>query len=322
MLFCMSDSSTPAENAVKEDQATAMHDASVPERLAARIQAIAEDRTSGATAILTDAVAVLRVAIADASSLPGVARALCEAQPSMAPVWNATLEAMAGAGHPGRLDRFAARVALGSAALARFAREHFLDPAAPLRMVTLSSSASVRTILEAVSADRPVRVGCAEGRPALEGRVLAATLGAAGLPVTLFSDAGLGHALAGADAVVLGADAVAPEWFINKSGTYMLAAMAARQGVPVYVAATRDRFVGHALGAQLPVQESPPEEIWDHPAPGVTVRNPYFERTPLDLITAVISDLGILGADAVSDACTVAQDDAALEALRALTEED
>ena len=300
-----------------------MHDVTVPEHIAARIEAIAANRTAGATAILAEAVAVLRAAIPDASSLPVVARALCEAQPSMAPVWNASLEALAGAGLPDRLDRFAARAAQGPAALARFAREHFLDEGdAPLRAVTLSASASVRTVLEAVSADRAVRAACAEGRPALEGRALAAALGAAGVPVTLFSDAGLGHALAGADAVVLGADAVAPEWFINKSGTYMLVAMAARQSVPVYVAATRDRFVGHTLGALLPLREGPPEEVWDHPATGVTVRNPYFERTPLDSVTAVISDLGILWADMVEDACTTTHDDAALEALRTLTEDD
>jgi translation initiation factor 2B subunit (eIF-2B alpha/beta/delta family) len=40
----------------------------------------------------------------------------------------------------------------------------------------------------------------------------------------------------------------------------------------------------------------------------VSVRNRYFERTPLDLVTAVISDLGVLGAALVPDACPTSDD--------------
>src|SRR5436190_1738139 len=82
-------------------------------------------------------------------------------------------------------------------------------------------------------------------RPALEGRRLASRLAAAGIAVTYFSDAAISQALGGADAVVFGADAVAPEWFLNKSGTRMLAAAAGQQGLPVHVIATRDKFVSH-----------------------------------------------------------------------------
>jgi translation initiation factor 2B subunit (eIF-2B alpha/beta/delta family) len=245
----------------------------------------------------------------------------------MAPVWNAGIEAVLAcaetptARRGERFERFAQRVARAPRALARFAVDCFAleDPAAPLRLVTLSSSRSVLTAVEALAAARPLRLACAEGRPALEGRRLAAALGARGIPVTFFSDAAVGHGLAGADAVLVGADAIAPEWFLNKSGTRMLAAAAAQQGVPFYVAATREKFVGHAVAARLVVREGAAAEIWDAPPPGVTVRNPYFEATPLDLVTGVISDAGVLGAGMVPDVCNESADAARLQALAELT---
>jgi len=299
-----------------------MHSVAIPEHLAQRIHAIAVDRTSGASAILTDAIAILREAAAEPATLAEAARALCRAQPSMASLWNAAIAATAEGPESSRLDAFAERAAGAPAAIARYAREHFLDtPDTPLRAVTVSSSGSVRSVLEAVAADRAVRAACAEGRPAYEGHTLAAELAASGVPVTLFADAGLGHALAGADVVIVGADAIAPEWFINKIGTAMLAAMALRQSVPVYVVATRHKFVGHELAALLPLDEGPSEEIWEDPPAGITVRNFYFERIPLDLVTAVITDDGIIGARTVPDVCAAAQDEAAIEALRVLSAE-
>jgi translation initiation factor 2B subunit (eIF-2B alpha/beta/delta family) len=292
------------------------------EHLRQRIEAVASDRQSGATAIHALALAVLQDATATGQPIVPVARALCRAQPNMASVWNAAAAAVAARFEPDRLTRFAARVARAPGALARHAREHFLTAGStPLRAVTVSSSAAVRTVLTAVSTDRPVRVACGEARPGLEGRVQAAALAAAGVPASIFADAGLGHALAGADLVLVGADAMAPEWFVNKSGTAMLAAMAARLGVPVYVAATSDRFAGHALAGRLPLDEGLAEEVWDEPPANVTPHNPTFERVPLDLVTAVLSDVGLLGIGMVPDACAAAQDDALLTALGTLADE-
>jgi translation initiation factor 2B subunit (eIF-2B alpha/beta/delta family) len=103
--------------------------------------------------------------------------------------------------------------------------------------------------------------------------------------------------------VVVGADAVSPDWFLNKSGTRMLATAAAQQGVPLYVCATRDKFVSRAIAGRLSIRDESPSEIWPAPPAGVTVRNRYFEPTPVDLVSAVISDIGVLGAALVPDAC-------------------
>jgi translation initiation factor eIF-2B subunit delta len=286
--------------------------ADVPAEFGHRIARVASDRESGASEVCEEAIRILRDALRAGAPIKPIARALCRAQPSMAPVWNAALEALASAHGPERFERFAERVARAPRALARFGAACFADEPShrPLRLVTLSFSRSVLTVFEALARTRTVRVACSESRPALEGRRLASRLAASGTAVTCFSDAAIGHALASADAVLVGADAVAPEWFLNKSGTRMLAAAATQQGMPVYVVASRDKFVSHAIAARMVAREGAPAEIWDAPPARVSVRNPYFEPTPLDLIASVISDIGVLGAAVVADVCEPSEDDA------------
>jgi HSP20 family molecular chaperone IbpA len=158
-----------------------------------------------------------------------------------------------------------------------------------MRVVTLSRSSSVLITLHAIRAIRPLEVSCSESRPAMEGRRLAADLAAAGVRVTFYGDAALAHALHDAEAVLVGADAVASSWFLNKSGTKMLAAAATHHGVPVYVAATRDKFVDEKLAGRLQERTHDPKEVWDSAPEGVQVHNCYFEATPLELVTAVIT---------------------------------
>lgn len=276
------------------------------------ISGIAADRESGASEILSRALDVLRQAMSrPAGDRLRLARALCRAQPGMAPVWNAALAAVTDEGQPARFDRFVQRVQRAPAALTRVATEWFseLDPSprarksGPLSLVTLSSSASVRQALEALVKVRPLRVACAEGRPALEGRHMASALAKAGAVVTLFSDAAIAEGLRDRDAVIVGADAVASEWLINKVGTRMLAAAAALVGVPVYVAASRDKFCAPALAPYILPRDGPPTEIWDTAPSAISVRNPYLERVPLDLVTALITDGGMMPAANVPQFC-------------------
>jgi translation initiation factor 2B subunit (eIF-2B alpha/beta/delta family) len=137
----------------------------------------------------------------------------------------------------------------------------------------------------------------------MEGRRLASTLAAHAIPVELFTDAAISTALDEADLIVVGADAVGPAAWINKSGTRMLAAAANLRGLPVHVLATSDKLVTAPLWPHLTRHDASPSEVWDSAPAGVRVRNPYFEAIPLELATTVISDLGVLGCDMVPDAC-------------------
>jgi len=268
-----------------------------------KIDALAADRTTGASGIVAKAVDILTAAKASDVDLREVTEALFRAQPTMASVWNAAAAALSD--DPARLTEFAERVRRAPHAIARYAATHFAEHASdrPLHMVSISCSGSVVVALKAIRAARTVRVCCSESRPALEGRRLAAELVAAGIPVTYFSDAAIAGALGDADAVLVGADAIASTWFLNKTGTRMLSAAATQQGVPVYVVASRDKFAGRELAARLAIRSGEPAEVWDSAPAGVDVRNPYFEVIPLDLVTAVISDLGILGTGMIPDVC-------------------
>ena len=81
------------------------------------------------------------------------------------------------------------------------------------------------------------------------------------------------------------------------------AALATELGVPVYVVATRDKFVPPRVAAVLGLRQGPVAEVWGQPPHGVTVRNPYFERVPLALVRAVLSDGGVLDAGLVRKRC-------------------
>jgi translation initiation factor 2B subunit (eIF-2B alpha/beta/delta family) len=237
----------------------------------------------------------------------------------MAPMWNAALAAIDARDRPERFARFAERVARAPAAIARFGvalLTEAVDRDAPLTIVTVSFSATVLHVLTALARERAVRVACSESRPALEGRALASRLAAAGVAVELFGDAAIGAALVGADAVLTGADAVTPDRIVNKSGTRMLAAAGARQGVPLYVIAARDKCLDPRLAPRLLHREGEPAEVWDAPPEGVVVRNPYFEAVPLDLVAALITDAGVVGpADAPALCETPASDEAVALAL-------
>jgi translation initiation factor 2B subunit (eIF-2B alpha/beta/delta family) len=268
-----------------------------------KIDALAADRTTGASGIVAKAVDILTAAKASDVDLREVTEALFRAQPTMASVWNAAAAALSD--DPARLTEFAERVRRAPHAIARYAATHFAEHASdrPLHMVSISCSGSVVVALKAIRAKRTVRVSCSESRPALEGRRLASELVAAGIPVTYFSDAAIAGALGDADTVLVGADAIASTWFLNKTGTRMLSAAATQQGVPVYVVASRDKFAGRELAARLAIRSGEPAEVWESAPAGVDVRNPYFEVIPLDLVTAVISDLGILGTGMIPDVC-------------------
>jgi translation initiation factor 2B subunit (eIF-2B alpha/beta/delta family) len=275
----------------------------VPDEIIGRIEALRGNNTSGASELLADVISILSAARAARADLPRVAEAVCTAQPTMAPVWNAARAALSPV--PDAFDHFIQRVRRAPAALARYTAAHFRedDSGRAVRIVTLSYSSSVVVAINAIRATRVLHVSCSESRPAQEGRRLAADLVAVGTSVDFFTDAAIAHALDSADAVIVGADAVGPTWFLNKCGTRMLAAAATQQGVPVYVVATRDKFVGHQLAGRLLVRSGDAREVWDVAPPGVAVRNPYFESTPLELITSVISDIGMLGTGMVAEVC-------------------
>ena len=103
------------------------------------------------------------------------------------------------------------------------------------------------------------------------------------------------------DAVIVGADRIARNGdTANKIGTYSLAVLAAHHEIPFYVAAPRSTFdFNIPNGAAIPIEERAAEEVVSfggaRVAPdGALVFNPAFDVTPAHLITAFVTERGIL----------------------------
>jgi methylthioribose-1-phosphate isomerase len=143
-----------------------------------------------------------------------------------------------------------------------------------------------------------------ETRPYLQGaRLTAYELVQEGIPVTLVTDNMAGHLMSRGevDVIVVGADRIAANGdTANKIGTYALAVLAKRHGIPFYVAAPLSTFdLKIPDGSHIPIEERPAGEVTGYRevrwAPeGVKVRNPAFDVTPADLITGIVTEKGVV----------------------------
>jgi len=171
-------------------------------------------------------------------------------------------------------------------------------------LATSGHGTALGVIRSAVQAGKQVSVFADETRPVLQGaRLTAWELQQDGIPVTILPDVAAGHLLAQGriDLVIVGADRVAANGDVaNKIGTYPLAVMALRHGIAFYVACPLSTIdLSLASGADIPIEERSREEVsgfgsetWA-PA-GVPVFNPAFDVTPAELVTALITEAGIL----------------------------
>jgi methylthioribose-1-phosphate isomerase len=148
--------------------------------------------------------------------------------------------------------------------------------------------------------DKGISVVACETRPYLQGaRLTAWECLQEGIPCTLITDNMAGHMMSRKeiDLVIVGADRIAANGdTANKIGTYTLAVLARRHGLPFYVAAPLSTFDAKiADGSLIPIEERPADEVTGYRgtrwAPqGVAVRNPAFDITPAQLITAIICE--------------------------------
>ena len=150
---------------------------------------------------------------------------------------------------------------------------------------------------------RGVSVWVDETRPVLQGsRLTAWELERLGIPYEIIVDAAAGTLFAAGlvDAVVVGADRIAANGdFANKIGTYPLAVLADVHGVPFYVAAPVTTLdPGTPDGGSIRVELRPGDEVVDRAtAPAAArVHNPAFDVTPARLVTALITDRGVIRA--------------------------
>jgi translation initiation factor 2B subunit (eIF-2B alpha/beta/delta family) len=281
--------------------------------LAAAMQALRVDRHSGASALARQVAAAVALWAMKApagsreefvAGLRTAARWLAGARPSMlalAQVSGLLVESAADAPADEdidalrrRVDETARQVVEGWAAASERIAAH-ARAVLPATVLTHSYSASV---VAALRAREPDRVVVCESRPLFEGRATARELAAAGIAVTLVTDAQGPLFLSQVGAVLVGADGVLADGaVVNKVGTYALALAARDHGRPFYAACESLKISPRQEWSKAEVEEGDPAEVLPDPIDGVAVRNVYFERTPARLVTALITEEGVFRPD-------------------------
>jgi methylthioribose-1-phosphate isomerase len=157
-------------------------------------------------------------------------------------------------------------------------------------------------IRSAVKAGKEVNVIACETRPLLQGaRLTAWELSRDGIPVTVITDSMAAHVMRTGtiDAVIVGADRVTGDAVFNKIGTYMHAVLARYHTIPFYVAAPLSTFDLQRRARDVVIEERGRDEITtignrSFVPSGVPVMNPAFDATPLGLVSAIITEIGIV----------------------------
>src|SRR4051794_29166571 len=159
-------------------------------------------------------------------------------------------------------------------------------------------------VIAALAARGPVEVLACETRPLLQGaRLTVWELARLGIPHALCADGAAAGLIARGevDAVVVGADRVAANGDVaNKVGTYAHALAARAAGIPFVVAVPVSTLdAGTATGADIVIEERDADEVRRVggrlvTVEGTPVRNPAFDVTPAALVTAVVTERGVM----------------------------
>lgn len=282
-------------------------------------RALIEDRASGASQLARQALdslaeyagisehqdpAVLRRALVD------FGEQLQYARPSMAPIYNmiqrwvdrfedvatedvAQLRKEAGAIAQSLADQSLKAVSRA----ADHAAKHIGSDAT---VITHSLSSSVTETMQLL-APRGVQAIVTEGRPGFEGHQQALHLDRARIPVTLVTDAQMGHFAAQATVALVGADTLLSDGsVINKVGTSLLALAAREHGVPFYVCCESFKSIPFSARS-IELEHADPAELDAPRGKYITPMNIYFDVTPARLVSAWITDDGVTESPPSSD---------------------
>ncbi len=287
------------------------------------IEELRNDRTHGASQLARQAAGVLKTA-AEYSQVDSVEQFLQEqkavgerlisARPAMAPVFNIVnglLNTIADKATEMELDsirRFtisrANEAIKGSleaiAQIAKYGSELIADGD---RIMTHSYSSTVEAVLEAAfTKHRDIEVIITRSGPGRTGERIARELGLYGIPSTFIDDAAMGFYVATVSKVMVGADRVCADGkVVNGIGTYQLALVAERANIPLYVFCETLKFDPRLRSNGVDLEEKEPSEVVGagRLPPGVKVKNPYFDITPLELIAGIVTENGLLRSEEV-----------------------
>jgi len=170
-------------------------------------------------------------------------------------------------------------------------------------LATAGYGTALGVIRSSFKKHKDIKVYASETRPFLQGaRLTCWELSKESIPVVLITDNMAGYLMNKGEIsfVVTGADRIASNGdTANKIGTYTAAVLARENRIPFYVAAPLSTIdFGLENGSQIPIEERDPDEVRKIGSsyitlPDIEVRNPAFDVTPAEYITAIITEKGI-----------------------------
>lgn len=173
-------------------------------------------------------------------------------------------------------------------------------------LATAGAGTALAVIYQAHRDGKVVHVYADETRPVLQGaRLTAWELIQSGIDVTLICDNMAAQVMKEGkiDCIIVGADRIAANGDVaNKIGTYGVAVLAKAHGIPFYVAAPFSTIdLSMETGEGIPIEQRNPIEVTEglgkRTAPdGVRVYNPAFDVTPSSLVSAIITEQGVVRA--------------------------
>jgi len=171
-------------------------------------------------------------------------------------------------------------------------------------LATAGYGTALGVIRAAWEEGKRIKVIATETRPLLQGaRLTVWELVKDGIPVTLITDNMVGYVMAKnlVNKVIVGADRILLDGHvINKIGTYTIAVLAHKHNIPFYVAAPTSTIDPHTLIDKVVIEERHPDEVRTVlgrlyvTVKNVPVLNPAFDITPPELVTAIITEKGVI----------------------------
>jgi len=169
-------------------------------------------------------------------------------------------------------------------------------------LATVGYGTALGVIRVAWEQGKRIKVFATETRPKLQGaRLTTYELKSDGIPVTLITDGMVGYVMHKrlVNRVFVGADRIVRDAVINKIGTFTVAVVAKAHGIPFYVAAPKSTFDLMHTSSEIVIEERSPSEVTHFcsqriAAEGIDVLNPAFDVTPMEYVTAIICESGIL----------------------------
>ncbi len=273
------------------------------------IDSLALDHRRGAAEIVHDGIGLFREITHLAERNPLAAeqlfgravRRLAKGQLSMAPLLN-LLNRICRCRERTGADWGRFSVLLEEELLPEFSRVREIEgkikylPRIGSSIITFSNSSTVANVIIACYQrfKWPERVICGEGRPLREGVYMAQKIRAGGVPVTLYTDAAMMSQIDRADAVWVGGDSLSRQGLVNKVGSKALAMLTRLAGIPFLSLMCEDKLLPPSLLPYTGILPQNPHEIVAEEAEALDIVNAYYEIVPLELITRIFTEHGLI----------------------------